>query len=59
MLSSLRCGCPTFVNDDAMLRAWLMEWGTLACIDDIVCEPCPMRPVGGVCSEDGVCVDVY
>jgi hypothetical protein len=59
MPSALPCGCPTFVNEDAMLRSWLMEWQMLACGNDILCEPCPMPPVRGVCSADGVCIDAY
>jgi hypothetical protein len=56
--SSLPCGCQTWVNDADELNAWRNEWESLGCRSEIPCVPCPLPAQAGVCSLDGMCVDV-
>lgn len=57
--SGLRCGCPTYVNDDSALLPLSEEFQEGACFGPVSCGACPDEPLGGVCAADGFCEDSY
>jgi len=60
--SALQCGCRTHANDPSaitQLGQISLAWNDNACGTDIVCGACPPDPIGVICSNDGLCVDVH
>jgi hypothetical protein len=57
--STIRCGCPTYVNDDEVLLRLSQQFQADLCSGPVACGPCPDPPLRGVCGEDSFCADVY